>query len=227
MFRIFVLRTVTALALSASVLCTTAQAAPTMQHLRGTVVKASATSVTIATGDGNTTVAIAPKSVILGVVPASLSDVKPNTFVGISNFGPSSDARAFGVFILPEALHSGFQGSAPWDLATAGATDSHMTNGTLSQSSHMTNGMLSASSHMTNGTVSQSSSSGAVRLTLTYNGGSTTAVVSSNTPVVRATLTTWKTLVPGAHLFASVVPSNNGGTAALIVVGEHGLEPPM
>lgn len=216
MLRTFVLRTVTATALGVSVLCAIAQAAPTMQHIRGTVVGASATSVMIATDHGNTTVTITPKSVILGVVPAHLSDVKPNTFVGISNFGPADDARAFGVFILPEALRSGFEGSAPWDLATTGASTSHMTNGNLSPVSHMTNG-----------TLSQSSSSGALRMTLTYKGGETTTVVSSTTPVVRAVPTTWKSLTPGAHLFASVIPAKGNATVGLIVVGEDGLEPPM
>jgi hypothetical protein len=227
MFRILVGRAAMTVALGASVLCTTAQAAPTLQHIRGTVLKASATSVTIATDHGNTTVAIAPSSVILGVVPARLSDVKPNTFVGISNFGPSDNARAFGIFILPEQLRSGFEGSAPWDLATAGASGSHMTNGTLSSASHMTNGTLSSTSHMTNGTVSESSNSGQVRLTLTYKGGSTEAVVPPNTPVVRSVPATWKTLAPGAHLFASVIPGQNSSTVALIVVGEHDVVPPM
>jgi hypothetical protein len=217
MLRILVGRAVIAIALGTSVLCTTAQAAPTLQHIRGTVVSASAKSVTIATDHGNTTVAIAPSSVILGVVPAHLSDVKPNTFVGISNFGPSDNARAFGVFILPETLRSGFEGSAPWDLATARATDSHMTNGTLS----------STTSHMTNGTLSQSSNSGQLRVTLTYKGGSTSVVVPPNTPVVRTLPATWKTLAPGAHLFASVIPGHDSSSVALIVVGEQHIVPPM
>jgi hypothetical protein len=217
MFRILSGRALMAVALGASVLCTTAQAAPTPQHIRGTVVKATATSVTIATDHGNTTVAIAPSSVILGVVPAKLSDVKANTFVGISNFGPSDDARAYGVFILPEALRSGFEGSAPWDLTTAGASGSHMTNGMMS----------SNTSHMTNGNLSKSSASGPLRLTLTYKGGSTDAVVPPNTPVVRAEQATWKTLAPGAHLFAAVIPGHGGSTVALIVVGEHNIVPPM
>lgn len=206
-----------AAALGASALCTSAQAAPTLQHIRGTVVKASATSVTIATDHGSTTVAIVPSSVILGVVPARISDVKPNTFVGISNFGPSDNARAFGIFILPEALRSGFEGSAPWDLATAGASGSHMTNGALS----------SSTSHMTNGTLSESSNSSQFRMTLTYKGGSTDAVVPPNTPVVRAEPATWKTLARGSHLFASVIPGHDSSTVALIVVGEHNIVPPM
>jgi len=202
---------------------TSAQAAPTMQHIRGTVVKASATSVTIATAEGNTTVSLAPSSVILGVVAAKLSDIKPNSFIGISNTGPSNNARAAGVFLLPEALRTGFEGSAPWDLPSAGGSSSHMTNGMAG--SHMTNG-IAATSHMTNGSISQSSSD-PLRLSVAYKGGSIDAVIAPNTPVVRASLATWKTLTLGAHVFAATHPVNNTPTAALITVGEHGIVPPM
>ena len=209
-------------AVAAGTFVASAQAAPTLEHIRGTVVKASATSVTIATAEGNTTVGLAPSSVILGCVPAKLSDIKPNSFIGISNTGPSNDARAAGVFILPEALRAGFEGSAPWDLP---ATSSHMTNGNASAVSHMTNGMA-AGSHMTNGTLSRSSSD-PLRLSVAYKGGSIDAVIPPNTPVVRAVPATWKTLAPGAHVFVAAHPVNNSPMAALVTVGEGGVVPPM
>jgi hypothetical protein len=227
-FRVSFSRAVIAGTLLTSAFCTAAPAAPAVQHLRGTVVTASASNVTIATtSGGSVTVELAPSTVILGAVPASLSDIRPNAFIGLTNIPRPGDARVVGVFLLPESLRKDFAGSFPWDYPGTGAGSSRMTNGEVSLGSRMTNGNVSLASRMTNGTVSQASHAGPLRVTVSYNGSSIDAEIPSNTPVVRIVSASWKTLTPGAHLFAAAQPVNNRLTAAQITVGEQGVVPPM
>ncbi|MBV8638515.1 MAG: hypothetical protein JO322_10545 [Candidatus Eremiobacteraeota bacterium] len=188
---------------------------PLGDDIRGTVADASASSVTIATSEGPVTIALAPKTAIAGVVPAKLSDIRQNAFIGVTNIPQPGGARAVGVFLLPDALKNE-AGSFPWDYPASGAGGSRMTNGDVS-----------LGSRMTNGTVSKASSEGPLTVTVAYHGGSIDATIPANTPVVRIVPATWKTLARGAHVFAAVHGVDNRPTAAQIVVGEQGVVPPM
>ena len=204
----------------------TAQAATSLQHIRGTVTQASDTSVTIDTAQGPVTIALASQTAIAGVVPAKLSDIMQNAFIGVTNVPQPGGARAVGVFLLPDALRNE-AGSFPWDYPSEGAGGSRMTNGDVSMGSRMTNGDVSLGSRMTNGTVSTASSAGPLRVTVAYQGGSIDATIPVDTPVVRIVPATWKTLARGAHVFVAVHAVNNHETAAQIIVGEQGAVPPM
>jgi hypothetical protein len=212
--------------LAISSLPVAAEPAPPVQHVRGTVVKASDTSMTVATSEGSMTLSLTAKTIVAGVVPASISDIRPNSFIGVTNIPRPGDARAVGVFLLPDALKNQ-AGNFPWDYPGAEASGSRMTNGQVALGSRMTNGNVSLGSRMTNGTVSHASSNGPLRVTVSYKGGSIDAVIPPNTPVVRVVPATWKALTPGAHVFAAAVPGNKQLTAVQIIVGEQGVTPPM
>jgi hypothetical protein len=198
-------------------------ASSALGHVRGTITKVTSTSLAIATSRGPVEVGLTSSTAIAGVVPASLSDIKSNSFLGVTNIRMTGAARAVGVLLLPDSLRSTRSGNFAWDFPTAGSSNSAMTNGTVHAA--MTNGTTQSS--MTNGTVSHSSNNGALTVTLDYKGGTTVVMIPPGTPVARIVPASRSTLKPGAHVFAFVSSSNGKSTAVRLIVGEQGIVPPM
>src|SRR5258705_4989152 len=67
---------------------------------------------------------------VRGIVKASLSDIKQNTFIGVTGM-PQADGsqKAVEIHIFPEALRGTGEGHRPWDLMP----NSTMTNATVAQ----------------------------------------------------------------------------------------------
>jgi len=217
----------------------TTGAAGVTEHVRGTISKVSATSLTITTAQGPVVVlGVGPATKVAGVVPATRDDIKPNTFIGSANVpNAAGNAQALEVVVFPDSLRGTGEGDYAWDLPPKGGGESSMTNGTVlhgssmtngtvSSGSAMTNGTVSHGSAMTNGTVSSASTNGAMTVTLNYKGGSKRLTIPAGVPVVRVVPASRAALVPGAHVFA-VVPQGANPTALRIIVGEHGTVPPM
>jgi hypothetical protein len=207
------------------------------QHLRGTVAHASPTSVTITlSGGGEEDVALVKSTILIGAVPASISDIKANEFLGVANVPHAGGPQAVGVFLLPDAFRvqsfnvawdfPGSAGGSSMTNATA-SRGSSMTNATASTVSSMTNATASKVSSMTNATASKVSSTGPLTLTLTWAGGSKQVTIPANTPVVRIVPATWSALKPGAHVFAAVNSVNGHPTGQRVIVGEQGIVPPI
>ena len=89
-----------------TVAAVTAQAAAPLPktHVRGTITRVAATSVTVGTDHGAVTLELAPKTVIVQALPASVSDIKPNSFLGVTSIPSPGDAKAVGVLLLPDAF---------------------------------------------------------------------------------------------------------------------------
>jgi hypothetical protein len=189
-------------------------AAAQLAHVRGTITKVSNSTLTLDTQRGTLDLALTPSTGVVEATAASRSDIKPNDFIGVTNVPGAEDARAVGVFLLPEAFRSQ-AGSVPWDWPGA------------SGGSRMTNGAVQPSSRMTNGTVTTASNSGPLNLTLTYNGTSSLVTIPQGTPVVRLVPATRAALKSGEHIFAFVKPNDGRPTAANVIVGENGVVPPM
>jgi hypothetical protein len=202
------------LALLASSALHAQAAAAQVEHVRGIITKVSSNTLTLDTQRGTLDLALASSTGVVEAAAASRSDIKPNEFIGVTNVPGADDARAVGVFLLPEAFRNQ-AGSVPWDWPGA------------SGGSRMTNGAVQPSSRMTNGTVSTASNSGPLNLTLTYNGTSSLVTIPEGTPVVRLVPATRAALKPGEHVFAFVNPSGGRPTAASVIVGENGVVPPM
>jgi hypothetical protein len=202
-----------------------ASAAPQLQHVRGTIARVTSSSLAVATDRGTIEVTLPASTGVVEAVPASRSDIKPSSFIGVTNVPGADDARAVGVFLLPDAFRNQ-AGSVAWDYPAAGS-GSRMTNGSVVPSSRMTNGTVQPSSRMTNGTVSAASNSGPLTLTLNYKGGSTLVTIPADTPVVRLVPSTRAALRTGAHVFVFAKVGNGQVTAANIIVGAHGVVPPM
>jgi len=184
------------------------------KHVRGTVVSLAATVLTVSTASGPVKVPLSPKTAVLGVVPGSVSDIKPGTFIGTANVVGPSSSRALEVVVFPKAMAGTGEGDYPWDLP-AGKSHSMMTNGTVA--SH-------GGSMMTNGTVSHAMNGNSKTVTLTYKGGTKTVVIPPGVPIVLIAPGSRALLTSGAHVVAFPTPS---GLARAVIVGIKGTVPPM
>jgi hypothetical protein len=184
-------------------------------HVRGTISDVTATALTVATSRGSVTLALAPKTTIVEADPASLSDIKPNSLLGVPTV-PGADA------------FRNAPADAVWDWPGAGGGSS-TTNGAVSAASHMTNGTVQLSSRMTNGTVSSATRSGPLTLTLNYTSqaGSKLVTIPAGTPVVRLAIADGSALKPGSYLFAFAAKNNGQLSAGIIIVGAPGVTVPM
>lgn len=184
-------------------------------HVRGTISDVTPSALTVATSRGPLTLALGPKTTIVEAFPASRSDIKPNSLIGVPNIPGPSNAQAEGVLLLPDAFRNA-PANAGWDWPASGG-------------SSMANGTVAPVSHMANGTVSAASSSGPLTVTLNYTSqsGSEFVTIPANTPIVRLAVSNRSALKSGSHLF--VFASNNNGQlgAAIIIVGAPGVTPPM
>ncbi len=207
---------------------TAAVAADPAAHIRGTVVSATATGLTVKTDGGDVSVAIDATTRIAGVVPSSLDQIKEGTFVGIANVPGAKSSSALEVVVFPEAMKGAGLGDYPWDLAPkkkgGGTQSSAMTNGTVKSTAAASS--ASTGSAMTNGTVKKTETSKGLVLTVDYGKGEKTIRVPTNVPVVGIVPADAGKLVPGAHVFVSTKP-DAPKNAAFVAVGIDGTVPPM
>ena len=106
------------------------------------------------------TIHLNPKTRFILVVPATLTDVKPGSFVGVAALpGEGNELKAMEVHIFPESMRGTGEGFRPFDLAPG---------------SSMTNGNIAARVDAASGP----------KLTVSYKGGEQTIVVDPKTPIV-------------------------------------------
>jgi hypothetical protein len=150
------------------------------------------------------TVHLSPKTRFVLVVPATLADVKPGSFIGVAALpGEGSELKAMEVHIFPEAMRGTGEGFRPFDLAPK---------------SSMTNGNISARVDAASGP----------KLTITYKGGEQTIVVDPKTPIVALAPGAETDLKQGAAIIARGPKQDDGSIdAAFVLIGKDGLVPPM
>ena len=183
-----------------------AQNAP-IASARATIetISADGAALSVRTRAGeDQTVHLNPKTRFVLVVPATLADVKPGTFIGVAALpGEGSELKAMEVHIFPEAMRGTGEGFRPFDLAPK---------------SSMTNGNISARVDATTGP----------KLTVTYKGGEQTIVIDPKTPIVALEPGARTDLKPGAAIIARGPKQEDGSIdAAFVLVGKDGLVPPM
>ena len=150
------------------------------------------------------TVHLSPTTRFVLVLPATLADVKPGSFIGVAALpGEGSELKAMEVHIFPEAMRGTGEGFRPFDLAPK---------------SSMTNGAISA----------RVDAAAGPKLTVTYKGGEQTIVVDPKTPIVALAPGARTDLKPGAAIIARGPKQGDGSIdAAFVSVGKDGLVPPM
>jgi len=153
----------------------------TSAMVRGTIKNASSSSLIVTTPRGDVTVAVTPPLQVYARQPATLADVKDNTFIGVTTVKqPDGTERATEIHIFPEELRGLGEGSRMMNGGGGGGAGNRMTNGAVSNS-RMTNGTATAS-RMSNGNVANATGS---TLEVQYAGGSQKVNVPPNTPVTQ------------------------------------------
>ena len=179
---------------------------PNAVHVRGTIESKNQQTLDVKTRDGETLkVKLKNNAPVRAVVKASLSDVKPGSFVGITAMPqPDGTQKAVEIHIFPEAMRGTGEGHRPWDL---------MPNST-----------------MTNATVAtEVAGNTGDKLVLKYKDGEKTFEVPPSVAVVSFAPATAADLKPGAKVFSAAAKKQPDGTilASNISVGRDGINPPM
>lgn len=183
-------------------------------NVRGTIVRVDGDTIDIqARGGAPAKVHLASNAKIASVAEATLSDIKPGTFIGTAAT-PRTDGtlQAIEVHIFPESMRGTGEGTRAWDLAPK----SSMTNGTVTQKADK----------VENSQVSKVESN---RVVVDYNGGSKVVAVTPDTKVVTLIPADRTALKPNAEIFIAGATREPDGTlaASRVTVGKDTMPPPM
>ena len=175
-----------ALALAVPVVC--AQDAPPVR-VRGTIERVDGDIFIVKSRDGaELKVGLADKALIVAMSKASLSDIKPNSFVGVTGMPqPDGSQRAVEVHIFPEAMRGTGEGHYAWDLRP----QSTMTNGNVEQTVASTEGQT---------------------LIIKFKDGEKKIVVPPDTPIVGYMPGDRSELKAGVRIFIAAAKKQPDGT---------------
>jgi hypothetical protein len=173
-------------------------------RVRGTIEKVDGKTLLVKARDGAVlTLALADNAQVVGVVKASLADIKEGAFIG-SGAMPQADGsqKALEVHIFAESQRGTGEGHRPWD----GAPSSTMTNGTVGATVTGVDGPT---------------------ITVKYKDGEKKIVVPPGVPIVRYEIGSLSELKPGASITVVSATKQPDGTfsAARVNVGRDGVVP--
>lgn len=199
-------RLLAAFALALSFAALPLQAQEAVKHYRGVIESVEGNVLKVKPAGGPVyTLRVAAGARIVAAVPARASDIKPGTYVGITN-EPNADgtASAVEVHIFPEAARGTGEGERPWDRTKT----SKMTNGAVGR---------------------QISAVDGDKLEITYKGGTSTITLKPGTQIMAYTPGSPADLKPGAHIYVrDAKPAADGVLEATgIVAGKDGFAPAM
>ena len=178
-------------------------------RVRGTIEQVEGQTLMVKSRDGaELKVVLADNALIVGIVKASLSDIKPGSFVGVTGM-PQADGsqKAVEVHIFPEAMRGTGEGHYPWDLQP----QSTMTNANVVSVEQTVTGVEGRT------------------LTMKYKDGEKKIIVPPDVPIVTYVMGDKSELKPGAKIFIAAAKRQPDGTlqAPLVNFGKDGLTPPM
>jgi hypothetical protein len=202
-----------------------ALAASPPMNVRGTIAQVDGNTIAIKESDGGVAkIHLADNAKIVSVAKASLSDIKPGSFIGTAATpGTDGKLQAIEVHIFPESMRGTGEGNRAWDLAPK----SSMTNGTAAPKSSMTNGTVAQKSNKVENNKVNSVEGNDV--TLNFNGGTKIVTITSDTKVVALVPGDRSELKPNAKIFIPAVTRTPDGAleANRVTVGRDGIPPPM
>jgi hypothetical protein len=174
------------------------------QRLSGTIEKVTGNSLLVKAKDGDVTVTLADKSLIVGVTKASFADIKAGSYVG-SGAVPQADGtqKAIEVHIFAESQRGTGDGHRDgWP----GAPNGTMTNGEAGNPVTGVDGLT---------------------MMVKYKGGEKKILVTPNTPIVQYQVSDASALKPGAAISINAATKKPDGTFETnrINVGLNGVVP--
>lgn len=196
----------TALALIVSTSAVWAQQAPPLR-VRGTIEKVDGKTLTVKTRAGETaTVKLADDVRVAAMLKASLADIKPGSFIGVTAMPqPDGSQRAIGIHIFMESQKGVVQARHfGWDREPG----STMTNANVDTSVSSVDGQV---------------------VMVKYPDGEKKVMVPPNTNIVSMAPGSKDDLKPGAAFIIMAAQKQPDGTltAPAISVGRDGATPPM
>jgi hypothetical protein len=174
-------------------------------RIRGTVVSLEGSKLVVHAKDGkDVSIMLADKFGAIGVVKASMADIKPGAFIGTATTDEPNDLlRSLEVVVFPEAMKGVGEGHFPWDLPGS----SKMTNATVSLAVDGVKGQT---------------------VTVTYKGGEKKIEIPADIPIVTLVPATAADIHPGDPVF---VPGDRDADGAIhagaVIFGKDGVAPPM
>jgi hypothetical protein len=181
-----------------------AQSSETVR-VRGEIVSLEGATLSVKPRQGaHVAIHLGDKFRLVGVIKASLADIKPGSFIGVTSVQKEgSSSRALEIHIFPEALRGTGEGDRPWDLVPG----SSMTNGTAASAVDSVDGKT---------------------ITVAYKGGERVIVIGPDTSIVTYAPADRSELKPGTKVFVNAQKAADGAlTAVSVNVGKDGIAPPM
>jgi hypothetical protein len=177
---------------------------PQGERVRGTIDKLEGSTLAVKTSDGHAMrIKLTDDARIVGVVKASMADIKPGSFIGsAATPQPDGSQKALEVHIFPEAMRGTGEGHRPYSIP-----NSTMTNGTVGG-----NAVTSVDGHA---------------VVLAYKGGEKKIVVPPGVPIVRYEIGDRSDLKPGAAftILSAVKKSDGSFETSRVNVGRNGAVP--
>jgi hypothetical protein len=175
-------------------------------RVRGTIERVDGPVLLVKARDSaELKVVLTDNAVVVGLAKASLADIKPGMFVGVTGLPqPDGSQKAVEVHIFPEAMRGTGDGHRPWDFPP----QSTMTNASVE--------------HVVDGVDGNT-------LTVKYKDGEKKVVVTPDTPIVFYVAGSRSELTPGTKIFISAAKKRPDGTleTARVNFGKDGLTPSM
>jgi hypothetical protein len=194
------------LVFTAAAICSPPLWAQETRRVRATIEKIDGSTLSVKTRDGeDLKITLADKPVFMAIIPATLADLKPGTFVGSgATPGPDGSLVAMEVHIFPEAMRGTGEGHRPME----GPNQATMTNANVDTSVTAVDGQV---------------------LTLKYKDGEKKLLVTPKTAIVAYTPGDRAELKPGIKIYIAAAQKQADGSlvAARISYGRDGLTPPM
>jgi hypothetical protein len=178
---------------------------PQTVRLRGAIETIDGPNLTLKSRNGDVVkVRLADNARASAIVKASVADLKPNTYIGVTSVPvPDGSDKAVAVHIFPEERRGTAEGRMAWDLLP----DSKMTNGAINQVAGVQGGIM----------------------TVTYKGQESKIALTPETTIVAFVAGDRSELKPGTQIIIFAATRNEDGTlqAPAITYGRDGLTPPM
>jgi hypothetical protein len=188
----------------------TVASAQQAQRVRGMIEKVDGNTLLIKSSSGGApvTVSLTDNAVVVGVLKASVADIKEGSYIGSGAMPqPDGTQKAVEVHIFAESQRGtgdGHRGN--WDGSPYGAGTGTMTNGAVGQAVSSVDGPV---------------------ITVKYKDGEKKIIVGPTVPIVRYEVGDKSELKPGAAINIAAATKKPDGTfsAARINVGRNGLVP--
>jgi hypothetical protein len=202
-------RILTAAAFATAFAVTASAQQPQTQRVRGLIDKVDGNTLLIkSTGGAPITLTLADNAVIVGVVKATIADIKEGSYIGSGAMPqPDGTQKAVEVHIFAESQRGTGDGHRPdWDGSPYGAGIGTMTNGAVGQAVSSVDGPV---------------------ITVKYKDGEKKIVVTPSVPIVRYEVGDKSEIKPGAAINVAAAAKKPDGTftATRVNVGRGGLIP--